>query len=111
MNFLDIILIIIFSFCVIAGVFRGLIKELSSIIGVLGGFYAAYSYYMVVAKPLSRWVSNPAYLNIISFLIIFCGILVLIGIIGVVIKYILKNAFLGWVDRIAAPGSVLSKGS
>ncbi|MBL7179419.1 MAG: CvpA family protein [Pseudomonadota bacterium] len=110
MNFLDIILVIILSFCVIMGVFRGLIKELSSIIGVLGGFYAAYSYYMVLAKPLSRWISNTAYLNIISFLIIFCGILILIGILGVVIKYILKIAFLGWVDRICGAGFGIIKG-
>jgi membrane protein required for colicin V production len=110
MNFFDIIIIIILSFCVIRGVFRGLIKELSSIIGVLGGFYAAYSYYMVLAKPLSRWISNTAYLNILSFLIIFCGILIIISILGVLIKYVLKIAFLGWVDRICGAGFGIIKG-
>ena len=44
MNYLDIIIVVILSYCVIRGVFRGLIKELSSIIGVFGGFYAAYTY-------------------------------------------------------------------
>jgi len=110
MNFFDIIIIIILSFCVIRGVFRGLIKELSSIIGVLGGFYAAYSYYMVLAKPLSRWISNTAYLNILSFLIIFCGILIIISILGVLIKYVLNIAFLGWVDRICGAGFGIMKG-
>jgi len=110
MNFFDIIIIIILGFCVIRGVFRGLIKELSSIIGVMGGFYAAYSYYMVLARPLSRWISNVAYRNILSFLIIFCGILIIISILGVVIKYVLNIAFLGWVDRICGAGFGIIKG-
>jgi len=110
MNFFDIIIIIILGFCLIRGIFRGLIKELSSIIGVLGGFYAAYSYYMVLARPLSRWISNDAYLNILSFSIIFCGILIIISILGVVIKYVLNIAFLGWVDRICGAGFGITKG-
>jgi membrane protein required for colicin V production len=100
MNFLDIVLVIILSFCVIMGVFRGLIKELSSIIGVLGGFYAAFTYYMLVAKLLSKWITNTGYLNILSFLIIFCGVFIIISILGVIINYLLKIAFLGWLDRV-----------
>jgi membrane protein required for colicin V production len=110
MNFFDIIIIIIFGFSVIRGVFRGLIKELASVVGVLGGFYAAYNYYMVLARPLSRWISNVGYLNILSFLIIFCGILIIISILGVVIKYVLNIAFLGWVDRICGAGFGITKG-
>jgi membrane protein required for colicin V production len=109
-NFFDIVVIIILGFSAVRGVFRGLIKELSSIIGVLGGFYFAYSYYMVLAKPLSRWISNQGYLNILSFLIIFCGILIIISILGVVIKYVLNIAFLGWVDRICGGGFGITKG-
>jgi len=99
MNYLDIIIVVILSYCVIRGVFRGLVKELSSIIGVFGGFYAAYTYYMVVAKLLSEWIANPGYLNILSFMIIFCGVFLVISILGVIINYLLKLAFLGWFDR------------
>ncbi|MBW1726200.1 MAG: CvpA family protein [Deltaproteobacteria bacterium] len=100
MNFFDIIVIVILGYCLIRGVFRGLIKELSSIIGVLGGFYAAFTYYPLVAKPLSKWIANTGYLNILSFLIIFCGVFIIISILGVIINYLLKIAFLSWLDRI-----------
>jgi len=99
-NFFDIIVIVILGYCLIRGVFRGLIKELSSIIGVLGGFYAAFTYYPLVAKPLSKWIANTGYLNILSFLIIFCGVFIIISILGVIINYLLKIAFLSWLDRI-----------
>jgi membrane protein required for colicin V production len=101
MNFFDIIVIVILAYCIIRGVFRGLLKELSSIIGVIGGFYAAYTYYMVVAGPLSRWISHTGYLNLLSFLIIFCSVFLIVSILGVIINYLLKLAFLGWFDRLA----------
>jgi membrane protein required for colicin V production len=104
MNPFDILIVIIFGFCLIRGFFRGFIKEVSSIIGVLGGFYAAYTYYMEFAKLLSGWISDKSYLYIVSFLIIFCGVFLIISILGVVIKYILNIAFFGWVDRICGAG-------
>ncbi len=110
MNTFDIVIIIIVGFCLIRGVFRGLIKEISSIIGVFGGFYAAYTYYTVIAKSLSGWISNDSYCNILSFMIIFCGVFLIISILGIIIKYILNIAFLGWVDRICGAGFGIIKG-
>jgi len=110
MNALDILFIIILAYCMIRGIFRGLIKEMSSIIGVLGGFYGAYTYYMVVARLLSRWISNTAYLNILGFLIIFFGVFIIISVLGVIIKYLLNIVFLGWVDRICGAGFGTIKG-
>lgn len=110
MNPFDVFIIIIISYSIIRGLFRGLVKEVSSIIGVLGGFYAAYSYYPMAAKLLSGVIKEPSYLSILSFLIIFCGILLVISILGVVIKYLLNVAFLGWIDRICGVGFGLIKG-
>jgi len=110
MNPLDMVIIVILGYCLIRGIFRGLVKEISSIIGVLAGFYAAYSYYALLAKPLARWISNTPYLNILSFMIIFCVIFILISIVGIIIKYLLSIAFLGWVDRICGAGFGMIKG-
>jgi membrane protein required for colicin V production len=110
MNPFDIFIIIVVGYSLIRGLFRGLVKEVSSIIGVLGGFYAAYSYYPIMAKLLSGLITNPSYLNILSFLIIFCTVLIVISILGVVIKYLMNVAFLGWVDRACGFGFGLVKG-
>jgi len=104
MNPFDIAVVIILSYCLIRGLFRGLVKEVSSIVGMLAGLYAAYSYYMLVAQYLSRWISNTAYLNILSFLILFCLVFLTISILGVVIKYLMNITFMGWVDRICGAG-------
>jgi membrane protein required for colicin V production len=86
------------------------VKELSSIIGVLGGFYAAYTYYPMLAKLLSRVVADPGWVNILSFLIIFIAVIVTVNILGIIIKYLLNITFLGWVDRFGGVGFGLLKG-
>ncbi len=100
MNPFDILIIVILGYSLVRGLFRGLVKEVASIIGVLGGFYAAYTYYQVLAGLLAGLLHDQAYRNILSFLIIFCGVLIIIGVFGVIIKYLLNIAFLGWIDRI-----------
>jgi len=99
-NLLDFVLASVIGYCLVRGIFRGLIKEVSSIIGVLGGFYAAYSYYPLMARALSRWISNTGYANIIGCLILFVGVYLAISLLGVLIKYLMNIVFLGWTDRI-----------
>jgi membrane protein required for colicin V production len=110
MNPFDILIVVILGYSLIRGLFRGLVKELSSIIGVLGGFYAAYTYYHLPAGLLSNLIKNSAYLNIFSFLIVFCVVLLIVNIIGVIIKYLMNIAFLGWVDRLGGIGFGIVKG-
>jgi membrane protein required for colicin V production len=100
MNPFDILIIVILGYSLVRGLFRGLVKEVSSIIGVFGGFYAAYTYYPVLARLLAGLIHEVAYLNILSFLIIFCCVLIIVSVLGIIIKYLLNIAFLGWVDRI-----------
>lgn len=108
MNALDIVIGIILVFGLVRGIFRGLVEEISSIIGIFGGIYGAVFYYPTAAKFLGRWISDSGYANIIGFLVIFGVIFILVGILGVLIKYLLNIASLGWFDRLcgAAFGSV-----
>jgi membrane protein required for colicin V production len=100
MNPFDVLIIIVLVVTLVRGIFRGLVKELASIIGVLGGFYAAYSYYPYLGDPLGRWIPQTGWANIVGFVILFTIVYLIISILGVVIKYLLSIAFLGWVDRL-----------
>ncbi|MBU0995781.1 MAG: CvpA family protein [Proteobacteria bacterium] len=101
MNPLDMIIVVIMAFCLIRGLFRGFVKEISSIIGVMAGYYAAYTYYPDLSDYLSGLMSSgKIYMNVLSFLVLFCGIYLIISLLGVLIKFIMKIAYLGWVDRI-----------
>jgi len=99
MNPLDILMVIIFAYCLIMGFFRGLFREAFAIIGVVAGFYAAFNFYMKLAKYISKWFSDPAYMNLLSFVGIFCCIFVIIGTFGIIVRYLLKIVPFGWLDR------------
>jgi membrane protein required for colicin V production len=100
MNALDIVILSIAAFCMVRGLFRGVVKETTSIVGVLAGFYTACAYYSVLARWLSRFIVNESYLNIISFLIAFFIVYLAIGFVGVILKHLLKAAKLRWAERV-----------
>jgi membrane protein required for colicin V production len=111
MNAFDIVVGVILVYGLIRGLFRGLVKEAASVIGVLGGFLAAYSFYGVVAGYLSGLVSSPAYRNLLAFLIIFCAVVVVVNVLAIIIKYLLKIVFLGWLDRLGGVALGFIKGA
>jgi len=110
MNLYDVVVVIIISFCLIRGGFRGLIKEFSGIVGVLAGFYGAYAYYPRIARWLAGWISDQGYCNILAFMIIFCVVFVAVSILGIIIRYILNKVTSGWTDRLGGVVLGLVKG-
>ena len=99
MNVFDIVIIVIVSFCLIRGAFKGLVGEVSGIIGVVAAFYGAYTYYSLITVYAEKWIENSGIRNIFAFFLIFCAILILIGFVSLLIRKLLNLVFLGWVDR------------
>ncbi|MBF0226534.1 MAG: CvpA family protein [Desulfobacterales bacterium] len=111
MNPFDIITIVILAFTLIRGIFRGLIKEVSSIVGVVGGYYIAYTYYADISKLISKWMPDQSYINLVSFLLLFCVMFISVSLVGVLINYLLNIAFLGWLNRLLGAGFGFIKGA
>ncbi|MDY0163023.1 CvpA family protein [Desulfobotulus sp.] len=110
MNPLDVGILCIVGFCLVRGIFRGLIREASSIIGVLAGFYAAYTYYPLLTGTLGKWFADPDIARMLAFFCIFLAVFVLIALLGTLIRTLLSVVFLGWVDRLAGGGFGFVKG-
>lgn len=101
LNLFDIVSLSILSYCVIRGIFRGIIREASAIIGVVAGFYCAYTYYGLAAQKLASYISTPAYANIAGFLLVFSVVFAVINLIGTGVRFVLNIALLGWADRLS----------
>jgi len=99
MNAFDIAVIVIVSFCLIRGIFNGLIGEVSGIIGVYAGFYGAYIYYPLAAVYLERVIKTADVRNLAAFFIVFCSLFIFVTFVSLLIRKILKIVFLGWFDR------------
>lgn len=110
MNPFDMAVVAIMCYCVIRGIFRGFIREISAIAGLVGGFYIAYAHYHDLAPFLGQWISNPTYMNIFSFLVMFTAIFTLVTGLGILVRTLLKTVFLGFVDRFFGAAFGAAKG-
>ena len=114
MNGLDIAFLVVLLFFLIRGIFRGFIKEMTSIAAMIAAFMVAVHYYPTVTDTLKPFVQNLAYRQTLSFLAIFMVLFILVGLLGLVLDKLFKltlhkavNASLGAVVALLK-GIVLS---
>ncbi len=99
MNSFDIIVMVIVVLGLVRGAFRGFVKEIASIVGVVAGFYGASVYYTMAGELLTPWIDVQTYRELLGFFITFMVIVVGVGLGATLLRYFLKIALLGWVDR------------
>jgi len=104
MNLLDLAFIIILGSCFIRSIFKGLVKEWFSLIGIFTGFILASLFHLETTMLLTKWISNAPHLNIFSFLIIFFGIYMFISIVGNILSRVLNIDFPNLVNRSVGAG-------
>ena len=92
-------IIVILGYCMILGLFKGFIREAASIIGVIGGFYAAYAGYHLVVPVFAGSIESAAGQATAAFITIFVAVCLIVNLIGVLLRFLLKVVLLGAVDR------------
>lgn len=109
MNTFDIIVIVIICATFISGFWKGLIRQVFSLGGVVLGYIFARKYYEVFSHYMP--VAADDLKKMASFTAIFISIIVAVSLVGWVIGRLVKNADLDWVNRVT--GGVLGflKGS
>ncbi len=110
MNILDIIIIAAVIFFLIRGVFRGIVREIGSLAGVVLGIWLANAYHPALAVLLKSFIPPGKYLPLIAFALIFLVVLVFCNLLGWFFKKLFQKVFLGWVDRILGACLALLKG-
>ena len=112
MNLLDYIILAIFFYFIIKGLFRGFIRELCLLSGVILGLWLANHFHERVADLLNSYIPffDSFYLSLISFLAILAPVMIIFNIIGWTLKLVFKKVFLGWIDRLFGSGLAVIKG-
>ncbi len=86
MTTFDTILAVIAGYCVLAGIFRGLVKEIILLGIVLAGFIGALLYYPVVAARTGSFFAYPEAASFFGFLAVFLAPILLGGMIMFIIS-------------------------
>jgi len=98
-NFFDYVLITIVGLSMVLSIWRGFVREIISLIGLILAFIAASQLSAHVGALFSSWIESKAISNIIGFVLIFVLVMFTIGLIGVLIRKLVDLAALTATDR------------
>lgn len=102
MNYIDIILVIPLLWGLYKGVTKGLIIEAASIISLGLAIWGGIKFSdFLTAYSQQHWGWNTKYLPVVSFAILFLGILILVYAIAKLLERAVKAAALGLLDKVA----------
>ncbi len=91
-NWFDIVLILIMLWSVLSGLRAGLARVVIGFIATVVGLLAGFWFYRLMAAKLIPWVKTVTAADILGFLIIFVGVLIL----GSIISGLLSRLF-NWI--------------
>jgi membrane protein required for colicin V production len=81
-------------------VFKGLVRELISLIALVAGFFLAAWFYPVISSRLSDFARNQTVADFMGFLAIFLSCLILGAVTAFIVKRLVKMASLEWMDYL-----------
>ena len=79
---------------------QGLVLELVSLAALVLGLWLAFWNYPVLATPLSHVIHSEGVANVVAFLLIALGVMLVIGLIGRAISKVAHTAGLGGLDSL-----------
>lgn len=97
-NFLDIVFGVIALFFLLRGVFRGLLKEITSTLGVVVGYYVASNYNESLVPFFQTWFKSPGLLHFLSYVTLFVGVMFCAAVLGWLLVRLLHMATVFWID-------------
>ncbi len=96
----DAFVCLLFVIFIIRGVWVGFIRQIASLLGLVGGYLLAARYGGLLAPYVGLVVTDAKINFLISFAICFLATVVLIVMIGRGLRKVMEISFLGWFDRL-----------
>ena len=100
MTWLDYAVIGVFAASVALGAWRGLVREVLSILGWVIAFLAANLLAGPLGPEMPRAIPSPELRVVAAYLSVFVASLVVTGLVGLLLSKIVKAAGLGGADRL-----------
>jgi membrane protein required for colicin V production len=110
MNLLDLGIAVILVLLAVRGYWRGLLQEVSVILGLVAGLIFAAHYYLQGARLVGQYVHTPLYSRILSFFIIFLLVYWAVRLAGRFLQRLFAAVALGSLDRLLGLGFAVLKG-
>jgi len=98
MDIFDIIVLAVVGILTIIGFWKGMVRQIFGLVGVIAGYGLAMRFYLPGSKYLTG--IHPGAAKAISFIAIFLACILLAHIIGYIVGRLFKISKLGFINRI-----------
>ena len=101
MNWLDIAILTVLTLLLVKGLWLGLIHELCTLTGLVGGAYLAMNYRAPLGHLFAEWLKlAPELLNLLAAILLFLAAMATCILLGMVLSRFVKLIFLGGFNRV-----------
>ncbi len=107
-NTLDIIILVIIGLTTAFGIWRGMVNQVFSIAGIVGGYFAAVKYYAPLAAHMTFMDAGVA--KIVSFILIFILCIIIAMIVAWLVGKFFKLPGLGIINSLGGGAVGFIKG-
>jgi membrane protein required for colicin V production len=98
-NLADVIIVVVLLVSVIQAISSGFFQEAFGIAGLVFGYLIAAWQYRHLARHFAVYISSEWLADMVAFLAVFLGVMVLAGVLGRIVRWIVKEAGLSGLDR------------
>ncbi len=99
MNIADLMIVLVLLVSVVQAAISGFFQEAFAIAGAVFGYIVAAWQYQRLTSYLSPYISSRWLAEIVAFLLIFSLVLVLAGLLGRTVRWLIKEVGLSGIDR------------
>jgi len=99
LSLFDYLLIAIAGLSMVLSLWRGFVREIISLIGLVAAFFAASRASGMAANLVNDWIPNTTVANIAGFTLVFVAVMVVVAIVGALIRKLVDMADLTATDR------------
>lgn len=110
MNWLDYVLLAILLISVVMSFRKGFSREIIGLAAAFFGLVLGMWFYGLAGSFLVPHVSSQRVANLIGFLLVFCGVLVLGALLGWIVSHFLRKVGLSFFDRLLGAAFGLVRG-
>jgi membrane protein required for colicin V production len=100
LSWFDILVIVIVMAGAFSGMSKGLIRQLLSVIGLVGCIILAGQRYQSLGLQLT-FISDPKAAEVIAFVLIFFGVIIAANLLGTILHRVSKIMLFGFMDQLA----------
>jgi membrane protein required for colicin V production len=100
-NWFDIVLVLLIVASAVAGLRTGFARVIIGLVATVAGFIAGFWCYRLVAGQLMDWTRiDERWANILGFLIVFVGVLILGALVAALLAKLFRWMGLSWFDHL-----------